>query len=36
MDKLTVLNNKLLRILHKKVVLVVRKLYICSIILCLL
>ena len=35
-DKLTVLNNKLLRILQKRVVFVVKKVYICSIILCLL
>jgi len=38
LDKLAVLNNKLLRIesYRKKVVLVVTKVYICSIILCLL
>jgi len=35
LDKLTELNNKLLRILQKKAVLVT-KVYICSIILCLL
>jgi len=36
LDKLTVLNNKLLKIPQKKVVLVVTKVYICSIILCLM
>jgi len=38
LDKLTVLNinNKLLRILQKKAVLLVRKVYICSIIPCIL
>jgi len=35
LDKLTILNNKLLRILQKKDALVVMKVYICSTILCL-